>query len=125
MSVKATPAALESRLIDFGSAVCEAVRRLPDDFVGSHLGRQLVRSGTSPAANCAEARGAESRRDFVHKMQICLKELRETLVWLRFARRVGGREVDVTGLEHECNQLVSIFVQSVKTARVGNRRPGT
>ena len=125
MPQKPAPAALENHLIDFGSAVCDAVRQLPDALVGSHFSRQLVRSATSPAANYAEARGAESRRDFVHKMQICLKELRETLVWLRFANRVGEQEADVSGLEAECNELVSIFVQSVKTARRGNRRPGT
>ncbi len=72
-----TPNALEERLIDFGADICKAVRRLPKDYVGTHLNRQLVRSATSPAANYAEARGAESTRDFVHKMQICLKELRE------------------------------------------------
>jgi four helix bundle protein len=55
-------------------------------------------------------------------MQICLKELRETLVWLRFARRLGVQEVNVDRLEVACNELVSIFVQSVKTARHGNRR---
>ena len=123
MLSKLTPNTLENRLIDFGAAVCEAVRRLPKDLVVTHLVRQVIRSATAPAANYAEARSAESRRDFVHKMQICLKELRETLVWLRFASRVGGREVDVTGLEHECNQLVSIFVMSVKTARRTSRRP--
>jgi len=80
MPQKPTSAALENRLIDFGSAVCDAVRHLPNDHVGSHFSRQLVRSATSPAANYAEARGAESRRDFAHKMQICLKELRETLL---------------------------------------------
>jgi four helix bundle protein len=122
MPQKPTPAALENRLIDFGSAVCETVRQLPNDLVGSHFSRQLVRSATSPAANYAEARGAESRRDFVHKMQICLKELRETLVWLRFVGRLGNHGVNVKELEVECNELVSIFVQSVKTARRGNRR---
>ena len=125
MPQKPTPAALENRLIDFGSAVCDAVRHLSNDLVASHISRQLVRSATSPAANYAEARGAESRRDFVHKMQICLKELRETLVWLRFAGRLAGRNLNVRGLEAECNALVSIFVQSVKTARRGERRPAT
>jgi four helix bundle protein len=117
MPKKMTAAALEARLIDFGSSVGEAIRRLPKDIVGLHLSRQLVRCATSPAANYAEARGAESRRDFVHKIQICLKELRETLVWLRFLSRLGAEEVDVGPLEAECNELVSIFVQSVKTMK--------
>jgi four helix bundle protein len=124
MPERLTPIALENRLIDLGSAACEAVRHLPNDLVGSQFSRQLVRSATSPAANYAEARGAESRRESVHKMQICLKELREALVWLRFAGRLGNHEVGVRGLEVECNELVSIFVQSVKTARRGNRRSG-
>ena len=69
-----TADALENRPIDFGVAVCRAFRDLPEDHAGSHLCRQLVRSATSPAANYAEAREAESRRDFIHKMQLCLKE---------------------------------------------------
>ena len=70
-----TANALENRLIDLGVTISRALRDLPDDFAGAHLCRQLVRSATSPAANYAEAREAESRRDFVHKMQICLKQL--------------------------------------------------
>jgi len=123
MHRKPTPAELENRLIDFGAAVCETIQHLPNDLVGSHISRQVVRSATSPAANYAEARGAESRRDFVHKVQICLKELRETLVWLRFVKRLTIIDVNVSGLEGECNELVSIFVQSVKTARRGEVRP--
>ena len=114
-----TADALEERLIDFGTAICQALRRFPRDLVGTHLTRQLVRSATSPAANYAEARGAESRRDFVHKIQICLKELRETSVWLRFAHRLCGPKTDVAGLAHECNELISIFVKSVHTMRNG------
>jgi len=77
-------------LIDFGAGVCDVARRFPRDMVAAHLRRQLIRAATSPAANYAEARSAESRRDFVHKMQVCLKELRETSVWLRFVRRLRG-----------------------------------
>jgi four helix bundle protein len=73
---------LEDRLIEFAVSVCTIARQLPRDELGSHVARQLIRSSTSPAANYAEAQGAESKRDFVHKMRICLKELRETLVWL-------------------------------------------
>ena len=112
-----TADALEERLIDFGAAICEALRRLPKDLVGAHLSRQLVRSATSPAANYAEARGAESRRDFVHKMQICLKELRETSVWLRFAHRLCGRKIDTGRLAHEWSELIAIFVKSINTAK--------
>ena len=109
--------ALENRLVDFGTDVCQALRRIPRDLVGAHLSRQLVRSATSPAANYAEARGAESRRDFIHKMQICLKELRETAVWLRFAERIFGRKLVPRGLARECRELIAIFVKSVNTAK--------
>ena len=109
--------ALQDRLIDFGTDICQAIRRLPRDLVGAHLSRQLLRSATSPAANYAEARGAESRRDFIHKMQICLKELRETAVWLRFAQRIYGRDLVPRGLAGECRELIAIFVQSVNTAK--------
>ncbi|MDH3291856.1 MAG: four helix bundle protein [Gemmatimonadota bacterium] len=118
-----TPDTLEDRLIDFGAAVCGALRRLPKDLVGSHLSRQLARSATSPAANYAEARGAESRRDFVHKMQICLKELRETGVWLELLHRRDGAD-GVGGLKGECDELTAIFVSSIKTAKRPMRTNG-
>ena len=112
-----TPEALEDRLIDFGAATCQLMRGLPNDFVGAHVCRQLVRSATSPAANYAEARGAESRRDFVHKTQICLKELRETFVWLRLVHRLFGSKIATEQIRKECNQLIAIFVKTIITAR--------
>ena len=112
-----TPEALEDRLIDFAAAVCQAVRNLPHDLAGAHLCRQLIRSATSPAANYAEARGAESRRDFVNKTQICLKELRETFVWLRLMHRLFGSRIATGQLRKECNQLIAIFVRTIVTAR--------
>ncbi len=112
-----TPEALEDRLIDFGAAVCQSVPNLPHDLAGAHLCRQLMRSATSPAANYAEARGAESRRDFVHKTQICLKELRETFVWLRLVQRLFDSRVATEKLNTECNELIAIFVKTIVTAK--------
>ncbi len=112
-----TPAILERRLVDFSISVCRLLRRMPRDTVGVHLSRQLVRSATSPAANYAEARGAESRRDFVHKAQICLKELRETSVWLRLADGLYGQRFDGDQITMECDELTAIFVKSVQTAK--------
>ena len=112
-----TPDTLEERLLDFGAAICAGLRRMPSDLVGTHLARQLVRSATSPAANCAEARSAESPRDFVHKMRICLKELRETSVWLRLAARAGAGRIGSEPLAKECRELIAIFVTSIHTAR--------
>ena len=122
MSARFTPQSLQDRLLDFATAVCRALTRMPRDMVGVHVGRQLLRSATSPAANYAEARGAESHRDFMHKIQICLKELREASVWLQLAVRLGPRYLDDDGLERECSELIAIFVKSVNTAK-SRRRP--
>ncbi|HOU30258.1 MAG TPA: four helix bundle protein, partial [Bacteroidales bacterium] len=67
---------LEERLIDYAVDVIRLVESLPDTKTANHLGGQLLRSGTSPSLNYGEARGAESKNDFVHKMKVCLKELR-------------------------------------------------
>ncbi len=71
---------LQERLIGFAVRVINVVEALPGDRIGNHIGGQLLRSGTSPAANYGEAQSAESRRDFLHKMKVALKELRETHV---------------------------------------------
>ena len=73
---------LEARLIDFAVQIISVVESLPKTRVGNHIAGQLVRCGTSPAPNYGEAQSAESRSDFIHKMKVCLKELRETRVWL-------------------------------------------
>ncbi|MFQ5569930.1 MAG: four helix bundle protein [Rhodothermales bacterium] len=109
---------LEERLISFAVLVCKIAEKLPSNKVGNHVAGQLIRSGTSPAANYGEAQGAESRRDFIHKMKVCLKELRETHVWLTFIKRMGllePAEMEVT-LE-EANELIAIFVKSIVTVR--------
>ena len=112
---------IEERLIQFAVGVCHLANTLPSSRVGYHIAGQLVRSGTSPAANYAEAQGAESRRDFVHKMRICLKELRETLVWLKLIRRLDlDRHTVMDGTVKEVNELISIFVRSIRTAQRGS-----
>ena len=80
---------LQDRLINFAAMIIEIVNHLPADRVGNHLGQQLLRSGTSPALNYGEATGAESRKDFIHKLKIVHKELRETLVCLRILDHVA------------------------------------
>ena len=117
-----TPQILEDRLVAFGTEACFAIGRMPNDLVGTHVSKQLIRSATSPAANYAEARSAESRRDFVHKLQICLKELRETSVWLGFAHRLWKGNPDTMHLAQECDELISIFVKTVNTTRNSNRK---
>ena len=109
---------LEDRLVEFAGKVIDVVNKLPKELAAKHLGNQLVRSGTSPALNYAEAVGAESKADFVHKMGIVLKELRETRVCLRIIRRqkyLDDARIDV--VLDECTQLVYIVSKGVKTAK--------
>ena len=112
-----TPQALEDRLIDFAVGIVGVVEGLPQSKAGNHIAGQLLRSGTSPAPNYAEARGAESANDFVHKLKISLKELRESLVWLKIlTRKQMGDSSAIAAAATECNELIAIFVTSTKTA---------
>ena len=110
---------LEERLIDFAVRIIRTAESLPRTKVGLHITGQLIRSGTSPAPNYGEAQSAESRADFVHKMKIALKELRETKVWLQMITRADliKPALKVEPLIDETNQLISIFVKSIKTAK--------
>ncbi len=110
---------LEERLINFSIRVIDVVDALPNTRVGNHIANQLVRSGTSPAANYAEAQGAESRRDFIHKMKLVLKELRESYIWLLIIKRKSLMKPDglLAQVLSESNELVSIFVVSIATAQ--------
>ena len=108
---------LHERLIEFSIQILEVVEKLPKTYAGTHFAKQLVRCGTAPAFHHAEAQGAESRKDFIHKMRIGLKELRETLVNLKIIKRKPLLEIEeMTVLIDECNQLISIFVKSIQTA---------
>jgi four helix bundle protein len=108
---------LEERLIEFASRILELVEMLPQKPTAKHMGGQLMRSGTSPALNYGEARAAESKADFIHKMRICLKELRETHITLKIIERQSWIEkAPLLGLLDEANQLVAIFVASIKKA---------
>ena len=78
---------LEERLLEFASAVIDLSENLPDTRAGNHVAGQILRSGTSPYPNHGEAEDAESREDFVHKLKVCLKELRETRRWARLIKR--------------------------------------
>ena len=109
---------LEERLIDFAVSIIFYVESLPSTKSAAHLGGQLLRSGTSPSLNYGEAKSAESRKDFLHKMKVCLKELRESYNCLRILLRakIYKTEKDILGLCTECNELISIFVTSINTA---------
>jgi four helix bundle protein len=85
---------------------------------GKHIGSQVLRSGTSPAPNYGEARGAESRADFIHKIRVVLKELNETSVWLRIIERSGIMKAELLiDIVQENGDLCKIFAASLKTAR--------
>jgi len=91
---------------------------LPARKSATHLGGQLLRSSTSPSLNYGEAKSAESKNDFLHKMKVCLKELRESYNNLRIMQRakIYKSEEKVKELITECNELISIFVKSINTA---------
>jgi len=111
------PQELEDRLINFAVMVIGVVEVLPNSKAGNHIAGQLVRSGTSPAPNYGEARSAESRKDFIHKMKISLKELRESVIWLKIVLRKNlVDERLVTKAIAECGELIAIFVSSTRTA---------
>jgi four helix bundle protein len=116
------PHNLEERLIDFAVDVIDVVEELPSSKAGNHIANQLVRSGTSPAPNYGEARGAESKKDFVHKLKISLKELRETSVWLKIIEKKKFCDAAKTEAAiKECEELIAIFVSSTKTAEGDER----
>ncbi len=108
---------LGERLIDFSVKVITIASKLSDIYVEAHLHKQLIRSGTSPAWSYGEVQGAGPRKDFIHKMHIGLKELRETLICIKMIQIANL--IDEAGLEfirRENNQLLSIFVKNIKTA---------
>ncbi|MCG8683411.1 MAG: four helix bundle protein [Desulfobacterales bacterium] len=109
---------LEDRIIDFAVRIIKLSETLPNSQTGKHVRNQMIRSGTSPAPNYAEARSAESCSDFIHKIKISLKELRETKVWLRIIEKTEliSSLTELKALIHEANELISILVTSVKTA---------
>ncbi|MCI0661744.1 MAG: four helix bundle protein [Acidobacteria bacterium] len=113
---------LETRLIDFAVRIIKLSAALPKTSAGKHIAGQILRSGTSPAPNYGEARGAESHADFIHKYGIILKELNETSIWLRVIERSRLLNPDfMTEILEENKQLCKIFGSSLKTARFNKK----
>ena len=110
---------LEDRLIDFSIVIIEISESLPNTRAGNHIAGQIVRSGTSPAFNYGEAQDAESNNDFIHKVKVVLKELRETRVALKIIRKAklykNEKKLEIALKEND--ELIAIFVATVKTAR--------
>jgi four helix bundle protein len=113
---------LEERLIDFAAVIIDISEALPATFAGNHLGGQLLCSGTSPALHYSEAQAAESPVDFIHKMKVCLKELRETYNCLRFILKKNWISSGFEAQVKESNELVAIFVISIKTAQANQQK---
>jgi four helix bundle protein len=110
---------LDERLIDFAVLIISITESLYNTRAGNHIAGQLVRSGTSPALHYGEAQSAESRADFIHKIKIILKELRESKNSLRITNKVPltDKMENVNKALAESNELISIFMKSVETAR--------
>jgi len=109
---------LSERLMDFAAAIIKLVVRLNKTPVGRHIGNQLMRAATSTGANYEEACGAESRANFIHKMQVVLKELKESLYWLRLIRKSGLiSDEGLLALSTEADELIKIVAKSVITAK--------
>jgi len=111
------PGELQERLVDFAVQIGTVTDALPDTRFGRQIANQLVRSGTSPMTNYAEACGAESRRDFIHKLNVSLKEVKESAVWLTLILRAKLIEtIDVVSIQDEAEQLGRILGKSVMIA---------
>lgn len=109
---------LEDRLINFAVNTINMTESISHSYAGNHLANQLIRSSSSPALNYAEAQGAESKKDFLHKIKIALKELRESLFCIKIIKNLNlTPENQIQPIEKECNELVSIFVKSAETTQ--------
>ena len=109
---------LAERLLSFTIHIIKLVGELPNTMVGKHIGGQVLRSGTSPGSNYEESRGAESRADFIHKLGIVLKELKETRFWLKVIQRseiVSPHRAE--SMIQECEELCAIIARSILTAK--------
>ena len=115
---------LEERLLEYSVVIIRIVEKLPNTRVGNHIANQLLRSGTSPYPNHGEAQAAESPRDFIHKLRISLKELRETKRWLKLIQRLPLIKADeeLNNLLNETEELIKIFVVSINTAKKNSEK---
>ena len=114
---------IETRLVDFAVRIVNLSDNLPNKRAANHIAGQILRSGTSPAAHYAEARGAESPRDFQHKLKICYKELNESRIWLDIIMKSHMVKTEkLTCLYQECDELCRIINASIKTSRNNQRQ---
>jgi four helix bundle protein len=117
---------LDERLLDYAAAIIRLTEKMPRTMAGAHVAGQILRSGTSALPNHGEAQAAESPADFIHKLSVCLKELRETRRWLRLIQRVPlvAKPDAVAPLLAETEELIRIFYRSIQTARKNSSKGG-
>lgn len=111
---------LENRLVEFGVLIIQISNGMNSkSYAGMHLAGQLTRSGTSPGLHYGEAQSAESRRDFIHKMKLVLKELNESRANLKMIHKANlhNSPTQVQNTIEECIELIKIFEASIQTAR--------
>jgi four helix bundle protein len=108
---------IADRLLRFAKRVLRLCREFPEDFAGKHVARQLVRCSSGGGSNYEEARGGESLADFIHKMAVARKELRESVYWLRLADPELVQGPEISALIREGNELIAILTSSIKTAK--------
>jgi four helix bundle protein len=116
--------AMAARFLALAVESIKLANRLNCNFAGRHIAHQLVRSATSAGANYQESRGAESRSDFIHKMQIALKELKESHYWLELiigAGLISAHKDHIDNLIKETEELVRIVAKSIVTAKAPKR----
>ncbi len=115
---------LQDRLVDFAVRIIKLSEKLPETKAGKHVSTQILRSGTSPAPNYGEAQSAESKADFVHKLKVALKELRETEIWIKIITKAEMIKPasQMVPLLQETDELIAILFTSIETAKKGKAR---
>ena len=122
-SVKKRTFDLQERFIGYAASIIKLADGIPETKAGKHICSQILRSGTSPAPNYGEAQSAESPSDFIHKLKIALKELRETEVWLKIIVRVEMIQTSkLSSILTETDELIAILVTSIQTAKRNKER---
>ena len=115
---------LQDRLVDYAVRTIKLSEKLPETKAGKHVSTQILRSGTSPAPNYGEAQSAESKADFVHKLKVALKELRETEIWIKIIAKAEMIKPasQMVPLLQETDELIAILFTSIETAKKGKAR---
>jgi len=114
---------MENRLLDFSIKVVKLLKKITNDQYGKHISMQLFRSATSCGANYQEACAGESKRDFIHKLQISLKEMRESVYWLKLINKMDYDDIsEINVLLDETNQLSNMIAKSIVTAKKSMNR---